>query len=213
MLGNPFEPRGGQLDPAMFLSSTFFVSREMVRTPQALHVARAAEMLGHNVKGAKGAIALRFGKAFLCTTDGPLSAMTNRDICEVTEYDPVRKVVMVIGTVHPTRYSPMVWTLLKTEPASNAIAVLHPVPSPIAPKEQGEVLETRLLPSSFEEAMEAAKVMKGRDHIFISDKAVVLRARDIEALVKMVTGLATRGAEKPAADIAGKRNGKGEDGA
>jgi len=192
MLGNPFEPRGGQLDPAMFLSSTYYVSREQVRTPHALHVARAAEMLGHNVKGVRGAVAVRYGRAFLCTTDGPLSAMTNHDICEVTEYDPVRKVVMVIGTVQPTRYSPLVWTLLRTEPVMNSVAVLHPVPQTLAPKEQAEVMETRLLPSSFEEAMEVAKVMKGKDHLYVSNKALIFRARDVETLIKNVTARITK---------------------
>lgn len=180
-------------NPGSVLGSSFFASREPVRDPQALSLVHACRAMASKDPSLAGSISLRRPHGQLVSADVELGTMSEDGIVDLKDYDPVRRTSMVIGLKEPSVYVPLHWLALRTHPGLNVSMLLlrESVPEGI------EVFSSSLLHGSFEEAMEVVKAMKASKvpAMFISGVGLLLLAKDLEELPKVLDGLL--GKERP----------------
>ena len=146
--------------PGGYPVSTVNVAREIVRSNVVLQLkawaAQLVEMLDRDaLRGAS--VSVRQMNHMVATGEGAgLHNMALEDFVEVVEYDPVRHVALVIGMRDAPSSVPVHWLVHRVFPGAEGVAILpfHVV---------GEVLRLPGAPrGSFEEAMAAVEVLKGR---------------------------------------------------
>jgi hypothetical protein len=140
--------------------STVHVAREIVRSNIVLQLKVWAAQLVKVVdrEALRGAsLSIRQMDHMVATGDGAnIHSMGLEDFVEVLEYDPVRHVALVIGMRDAPSSVPVHWLMQRVFPGAEGVAVL---PSHVV----GEVLRLPGAPrGSFEEAMAAAEMLKGR---------------------------------------------------
>jgi hypothetical protein len=169
------------------LGSTFFASREPVRNPNTLLIVSTSKAIASKDPSLSGSMGHRLPRGLLATTDIPFATMTEGDIVEITDYDPVRRTSIVIGLKEPTVYAPLHWLALRTNPGLSASLLLLMD----GPMEGIEVFESRLLHGSFEEAMEVAKALKANatGRIFLSGRGLFLVSKDLDSLARDIKAI------------------------
>jgi hypothetical protein len=169
------------------LGSTFFASREPVRNPLTLKILHSSRDMASKDMSLAGSMGHRLPRGLLVTTDTPLGNVSESDIVEVTDYDPVRNTSIVIGLKEPTSYVPLHWLALRTHPEHSVtlLLLMETVPEGV------DFFSSRLLAASFEEAMEVAKAMKvsGKGVIYLEGRGPFFVAKDLDALKRAVRAL------------------------
>jgi hypothetical protein len=170
------------LNQGSILGSTFFASREPVRNTMTLKLVKACQEMGSQEPALMGSLGYRLVRGFLLTTDGNFNTMREGDIVEVTDYDPVRKTSLVIGLREPSKFVPLHWLSLQTNPDKLVTLFLFVDPAPPGI----DIFSSKLLHGSFEEAMEVAKVLKAskKDVIFIDGGGLFMVSKNLETLSK-----------------------------
>jgi hypothetical protein len=161
--------------------STFFVSRERVRLPEALLLVDAMKMLG----GTVCSLSLRCAGRFAIGAQAAASRFSEDDVVEIADYDPVRHSVLAIGLKEPSLDTPLHWLSYRTDPASGAAAFVK-----FEGKKEG--VGKRHPFGTFDEAMEVVKLAKEKGApAGVEGRGYLLRARTLEELVKVLKGNVT----------------------
>jgi hypothetical protein len=176
------------------LGSTYFASREPVRSPLALRLVDTGRRLASKDTSMAGSMSHRLPRGMLVTSDAAFPTMAEDSIVELMDYDPVRKTSIVVGLKEPTIYVPHHWLALRTHPEANVSCLLLMESPPKGVK----VFSTRLLRGSFEEAMEMVKALKGcRDGcLFMEGRGLFIVTKDLRSLERTVSGLRPKGPGK-----------------
>jgi len=135
---------------------TLFLSREEVRNPLAEEIKRAGKIVKEKglVEGTYGNISARYGKRMVITATGSdLGNLSNEDMVEVVDYNPVTDIAMVIGVKEPSKETPMHWLIYRREDINAAIHVHRTF-------EEAPSTEKYAPQGSLELAMEAIKALK-----------------------------------------------------
>lgn len=102
---------------------TFFLSREPVRNPLVAEVLTVGHHLGDGT-WCGGTISVRYGHRMLITGQGVnLCHLKVQDLVEVADYDPVRKVALVLGPTQPSPTTPLHWFLYARRDVQAAIQI------------------------------------------------------------------------------------------
>jgi len=191
-------------NPGSILGSTFFASREPVRNTMTLKLIKACQDMGSQEPALMGSLGYRLVRGFLLTTDGNLNTMREGDIVEVTDYDPVRKTSLVIGLREPSKFVPLHWLGIQTNPDKLVTLFLFIDPAPPGIN----IFSSKLLHGSFEEAMEVAKVLKAskQDAIFIDGGGLFMVSKNLETLSKDFKALLEKAKDAPEVKRPAKKN-------
>jgi hypothetical protein len=192
------------LNQGSILGSTFFASREPVRNAMSLKIVKACQDMGSQEPALMGSLGYRLVRGFLLTTDGNLNGMREGDIVEVTDYDPVRKTSLVIGLREPSKFVPLHWLGLQTNPDKLVTLFLFIDPAPPGIN----IFSSKLLHGSFEEAMEVAKVLKAskEDAIFIDGGGLFMVSRNLASLATDFKALLVKAQQAPEVKKPSKKN-------
>lgn len=99
--------------------STFFVSRERCRLPEGLALAGILQRL----EDLGGSVSLRAVRGFCITSqDRRSGTVSEDDIVEVEDYDPVRHSCLAIGKKEPSGDTPIHWMAYRTDELTRAAA-------------------------------------------------------------------------------------------
>ena len=102
---------------------TFFVSREISISPIIADILDFCEtIIKKNLRGLNYSISISYGKRILINSkDSILSKISQEDILEIVEYDPIKNIVLVIGKKYPSSDTPIHWIIQKARDDINAI--------------------------------------------------------------------------------------------
>jgi hypothetical protein len=141
--------------------ATSFVSSDLVRSNLVPELARAGGLvvkaLGKDAPPAgAGALSSRVLHHVVMSGAGAdLAHLAIEDFVELVDYDPVRHVALVLGRRTAPQEGPLLWLLHRVFPAAQLCCV---VPGALGREPQPLEASPR---GSFEEAMAAARVLKG----------------------------------------------------
>jgi len=105
---------------------TFFVSKEQCSCPLAFEIIKVGTKFKELLKETKGFISLGYGKRMLTHRAGTkINDLKIEDIIEVVDYDPLKKIMLVIGRDEPCNDSPVHWIIHHARDDVNAILQLN----------------------------------------------------------------------------------------
>lgn len=107
---------------------TFFLSKEIVKCPMLVEISRIGKRIKKlNLEIENNfIISISYGKRLLITTDDVnIENISNNDIVEIVDYDPIRNFVMVIGANNPNIETPVHWIVHHARNDINVIIQLN----------------------------------------------------------------------------------------
>ncbi|MBN2066106.1 MAG: class II aldolase/adducin family protein [Candidatus Thermoplasmatota archaeon] len=107
---------------------TFFISREQSSCPLVAELAELGKLLKERriIDSVRGVISFGFGKRLLCTgSKKNLSDLQREDFLEIVDYDPVKNILLVIGSTYPCPETPTHWLVHRARADVNVIIQLE----------------------------------------------------------------------------------------
>lgn len=173
--------------------STFFVGRERCRLPEGLALAG----LVRRIDRVQASVSLRAVRGFVITSqDGAAAELSEDDVVEVEDYDPVRHSCLAIGMKEPSGDTPIHWMAYRTDELTRAAAFVW------ATGRRTGVAYTaqRHPPGSFQEALEIVALAKSTGSPAGAEgRGFMVRGGSADELVARLEGTA---------QAAGKEDGK-----
>ena len=128
-----------------------------------------------------GNMSIRYGRGMVITaTNVSLGSLSDDDVVEVRDYDPVRNVAMAIGLQQPSSETPMHWMIYRAFPETGAVIHVHG-------SSKGVETEKDLPPGTLELGMEAIGALKGHNPITLKNHGPVAIGYTLEdALHRLV---------------------------
>jgi ribulose-5-phosphate 4-epimerase/fuculose-1-phosphate aldolase len=149
---------------------TFFMSREVSKCPLISDIIKIGKKI--NSLGLENpidaVISLSYGKRILInSSDVNLINMSNHDILEIVDYDPIKNVVLAMGKQNPVVDTPVHWIIHHAREDVNAIIQLNGEMIIKQFLEKNPITETEYPSGTVELAKEVLKTIK------ISKKIVI----------------------------------------
>jgi hypothetical protein len=186
--------------------TTFFASRERCRLPESLLLVDAMRRL----RGMPCSVSLRAGGRFiLSSATSAAGNLTEEEVVEIADYDPVRHSVLAIGSKEPSPDVAIHWLAYRTDPTVAAVAFVW-----VFERIKGvEYVAGRHPWGSFPEAMALLTLAKSsKGPAGIEGRGYLVRGRTVEELVDAVAKILKLN-EKKAQRAKGKKEsaqGKGQ---
>ncbi len=135
-----------------------------------------------------GIMSYDYGRRLIITAKNiDVKQMTQEDIVEIADYDPLKNIMLVIGTKEPSQEAPVHWIIQKARHDINVLLQLH---SPtLVERLQGAVpsTETTTPPGSLDRAKELLKTLRKGKTILIQDDEILFAGINIPEIEKSVT--------------------------
>lgn len=177
-----------QILPAPVLQ-TLFVSRETSKCPLLTDMIR----LGQNLQDMglmdeeTGILSLDYGKRLLINAKNTdLKKVTQSDIVEIVDYDPLKNIMMVIGLNNPTIESPVHWIIQKARQDVNAILQIN---STTLYKKLQHTLpstEKETKPGTLERAKEILRTLQKGKTILIKNEGIIFVGINGKEILKIL---------------------------
>jgi hypothetical protein len=174
---------------------TIFVSREVSNCPLISEMIKLGQSLKQFGVADKdiGIVSLNYGKRMLINAKNvDAKQMNQQDVVEIVDYDPLKNIMMVIGSKDPCLEAPAHWIIQKARHDINALLQIN---SPVLlEKLHGSLPVTEKVtpPGTLERAKEILKTLRKEKTILIKNEGVMLAGINVkeiqEALVKQLGG-------------------------
>lgn len=164
-----------------------FVSKETSNSPlfgEIVRIGRTLESLGVP-KNVPGSVSYDYGRRLVITAKNiDVKQMSQADIVEIADYDPLKNIMLVIGTKEPCQEAPVHWIIQK---ARRDINILLQLQSPsLLERFQGILPATKevTLPGSLDRAKEFLRTLRTGKTILIQNEGILfagINMKEIEA--------------------------------
>jgi hypothetical protein len=107
---------------------TFFASKEQSNCPLIPHIVSIGKKLKEMglLKDGSGVVSLSYGKRVLINrNDVSLGDVGREDILEIVDYDPVKRIVLIIGDKEPNVEIPVHWLIHHARDDVNAVVQIN----------------------------------------------------------------------------------------
>ncbi len=108
---------------------TFIVSPEPTKSPETLRIVQTAKSITKKMQNRdihKTSFSAKFLDRFVITCEGTnLRSLSGGDFVEVMDFDPSRRVAVVIGRGIPSMDTPLHWMAYKIDPTANYVAFVR----------------------------------------------------------------------------------------
>jgi hypothetical protein len=160
--------------------TTFFVSRERSRLPESLLLVDAMRRLAI----VPCSVSLRAGGRFIISSsESRAGSLTEEDVVEIADYDPVRHSVLAIGLKEPSPDTPIHWLAYRTDETASATAFVWD----FTPKKGVAPVAERHPWGSFQEAMALVSAAKrAGGPAGIEGRGYLVRGVSVEQLIAAV---------------------------
>ncbi|MBN1280415.1 MAG: hypothetical protein JXA00_02070 [Candidatus Thermoplasmatota archaeon] len=153
-----------------------FVSREESNCPLIAEMVR----LGHSLldlgvaQSDPAVISLDYGKRLLITAKNvDAKTMSRQDVVEIVEYDPLKNIMMVIGSKDPCLEAPVHWMVQKARADINALLQVNSLPLVQKLQDTMPTTETGAPPTMLDQAKDILKTMRNRKSILLREKGLL----------------------------------------
>ncbi len=166
-----------------------FVSRETSKSPlfgELVKIGHILESQGVSTHET-GVMSYDYGRRLIITAKNiDVKQMTQEDIVEIADYDPLKNIMLVIGTKEPSQEAPVHWIIQKARHDVNVLLQLH---SPTLSKKLQGVLpstETSTPPGTLDRAKELLRTLRKGKTILIQDDEILFAGINIPEIEKSV---------------------------
>jgi len=161
------------------------VSRETSNCPlisEMIKLGSHLQELGRSEKET-GCISLDYGKRLLINAKNVnIKKMTQQDIVEIVDYDPLKNVMMVIGSKDPAVETPVHWIIQKARHDINALLQINS--TSLCEKYQNLLPMTKqeTRPATLDRAKETLKTLRNGKTILIKDEGILFAGLTIKEI-------------------------------
>jgi hypothetical protein len=166
-----------------------FVSRETSKSPlfgELVKIGHILENQGISTHET-GIMSYDYGRRLIITAKNiDVKQMSQGDIVEIADYDPLKNIMLVIGTKEPSQEAPVHWIIQKARHDINILLQLH---SPSLVKKLHDTLpstEEVTSPGTLNRAKELLKTLRKGKTILIQDDEVLFAGINIPEIEKSV---------------------------
>jgi hypothetical protein len=170
---------------------TLFVSRETSNCPllsDMVTLGQSLQEVGLTDKDT-GILSMDYGKRLLINAkNADLKKLTQQDIVEIVDYDPLKNIMMVIGLNDPTLETPVHWIIQKARHDVNAVLQINSTSLFERFQNMFPTTENDTQPGTLERAMEILRTLRNGKTILIKNEGIVfvgINGKEIhEALIR-----------------------------
>jgi len=166
-----------------------FVSRETSKSPlfgELVKIGHILESQGVSTHDT-GIMSYDYGRRLIITAKNiDVKQMSQEDIVEIADYDPLKNIMLVIGTKEPSQEAPVHWIIQKARHDINVLLQVHS--SSLVTKLQGSLPSTEEVtsPGTLDRAKELLKTLRKGKTILIQDDEVLFAGINIPEIEKSV---------------------------
>jgi hypothetical protein len=172
-----------------------FVSRETSKCPlisDMITLGQSLQELGLTDKET-GSISLDYGRRLLINAQNvDIKKMTQQDIVEIVDYDPLKNIMMVIGLNDPTRETPVHWIIQKARHDVNAILQIKSTALFERYQKKLPTTEKETKPATLERAKEILKTLQNGKTILIRNEGILfagINGKEIHDAIQRYLGV------------------------
>lgn len=169
----------------------FFVSRETSNSPlfgEMVKIGRMLEDFGVS-KNVLGIVSYDYGRRLVITAKNiDVKQMNQSDIVEIADYDPLKNIMLVIGTKEPCQEAPVHWIIQKARHDINILLQLQD--HLLVEKLQGTLptTEEAAPPGTLDRAKEFLRTLRTGKTILIPHEGILfagINIKEIEASLSL----------------------------
>ena len=164
---------------------TLFVSRETSNCPlisEMIKLGQRLEELGLADKET-GIVSLDYGKRLLINAKNvDVKKMKQHDVVEIVDYDPLKNIMMVIGTKDPCLETPVHWIIQKARHDINALLQINSTTLFEKLKETLPTTEKETQPATLDRAKEILRSLRDGKTILIKNEGIVFAGINIKEI-------------------------------
>jgi hypothetical protein len=164
---------------------TLFVSRETSNCPlisEMIKLGQRLEELGLADKET-GIVSLDYGKRLLINAKNvDVKKMKQHDVVEIIDYDPLKNIMMVIGTKDPCLETPVHWIIQKARHDINALLQINSTTLFEKLKETLPTTEKETQPIALDRAKEILKTLRNGKTILIKNEGILFTGINIKEI-------------------------------
>ena len=177
-----------EFDLTMPSFQTFYVSKEESNCPLIPEIVRTGKKFKDldvlkNITGAS--ISLKYGKRVLMNTKNTdIREIKRADLLEIVDYDPVKKVLLAIGSREPRVESSVHWLIHHARDEVNAVIQIND--EHLAEKLSGKipVTEKEYPSGTLEQAKEILRVLRTSEKVVIKNQGVLFVGNNVKDFEK-----------------------------
>jgi hypothetical protein len=164
---------------------TLFISRETSNCPlisEMIKLGKKLEEIGLADKET-GIVSLNYGKRLLINAKNiDVKQMKQHDVVEIVDYDPLKNIMMVIGTKDPCLETPMHWIVQKARHDINALLQINS--TTLFEKLKGTLptTEKETQPITLDHAKEILKTLQKGKTILIKNRGILFAGINIQEI-------------------------------
>ncbi|HIH28437.1 MAG TPA: class II aldolase/adducin family protein [Thermoplasmata archaeon] len=155
---------------------TLFVSRETSNCPllsEMITLGQSLQDFGLTDKE-RGILSLDYGKRLLINAKNvDLKKITQSDVVEIVDYDPLKNIMMVIGLNNPALETPVHWIIQKARQDVNAILQINSTTLFEKLKHTLPTTENDTKPGTLERAKDILRTLQKGKTILIKNEGIV----------------------------------------
>jgi len=155
---------------------TLFISREQSNCPllsEMIKLARTLEELGLT-DTETAVISVDYGKRLLINAKNVnVKKMTQQDVVEIVDYDPLKNIMMVIGPKDPTTETPVHWIVQKARQDINALLQINSTGLVTKINKSLPMTENSTSSASLECAKDILKTLRNGKTILLKDEGIL----------------------------------------
>lgn len=162
-----------------------FVSRETSNCPLIAEMMKLGQKLQELgvADNETGIVSLDYGKRLLINAKHvDVKQLKQQDVVEIVDYDPLKNIMMVIGTKDPCQEAPVHWVIQKARHDINALLQINS--TLLVEKLQGKLpmTEKEMTPGTLGQAKEILKTLRNGKTILIKNKGVLFAGINIKEI-------------------------------
>jgi len=162
-----------------------FVSRETSNCPlisEMIKLGQRLEELGLADKET-GIVSLDYGKRLLINAKNvDVKKMKQQDVVEIVDYDPLKNIMMVIGSKDPCLETPVHWVIQKARHDINALLQINSTTLFEKLKETLPTTEKETQPIALDRAKEILKTLRNGKTILIKNEGILFTGINIKEI-------------------------------
>ena len=156
--------------------TTLFVSRETSNCPFLSEIIQLGQSLQQQgvQKQETGIISMDYAKRLLINAKNTdIKKMTQQDLVEIVDYDPLKNILMVIGPKDPAVETPVHWIIQKARQDVNVLVQVNSIRFYEQWKTTLPTTEKETPPASLERAKEILRTLRNGKTILLKNEGIL----------------------------------------
>ena len=164
---------------------TFYVSKEKSNCPLIAIALRVEKKIKeYNVSNI--IISQRYGKRILINSLSDPEEEKRNNFLEIIDYDPLKKVLLVMGPKEPGIDTPVHWLIHHARNEVNAIIQINDIELAGKSVKKLPITEGDFKPGTLEQAKEILKCLKNSKGVYIENQGVIFVGNNINEVEKLI---------------------------